>query len=134
MITGSNKKGQPESLSVFFIFLSPFPSDSSQTPAQDQMKIVCLSSFFAFPSYDLLKNQLARLLLELLASFWLMVWMVGMVGGASPPPPRRGLAMRLPAEAKLKPPGELRPRVLPALAASRRSLTAASWTSNLCHG
>lgn len=60
--------------------------------------------------------------------------MVGLDDGASPPP-RRGLAMRLPALAKLKPPippvGELRPRVLPALAASRRSLTAASCTSNL---
>lgn len=59
--------------------------------------------------------------------------MVGFDEGASPPP-RRGLAILLPALAKLKPPvpvGELRPRVLPAFAASRRSLTAASWTSNL---
>lgn len=58
--------------------------------------------------------------------------MVGMAGATSlPPPPRRGFAIRLPALAKLKPPGEFRPRVLPALASSRRSLTAASWTSNL---
>lgn len=42
--------------------------------------------------------------------------------------------MRLPAFAKLKPPipvGEPRPRVEPAFAVSRRSLTAANWTSNL---
>lgn len=51
--------------------------------------------------------------------------------GPSPPPPRSGLAMRLPALAKLKPVGDPRPRVEPALAVSRRSLTAASWTSNL---
>lgn len=60
--------------------------------------------------------------------------MVGLAAGASPPPPRRGLAILLPAPAKLNPPapvGEFRPRVLPALAASRRSLTEASWTSNL---
>lgn len=59
---------------------------------------------------------------------------VGRMGtsvGPPPPPPRRGLAMRLPAPAKLKPIGEPRPRVLPALACSRRSLTAESWASNL---
>jgi len=54
---------------------------------------------------------------------------------ASPPPPRSGLAMRLPAPPKLNAllldVGEPRPRVLPTLAASRRSLTAVSWASNL---
>lgn len=79
--------------------------------------------------YDLLKNQLLRLLL--VASFC-NDWIEGGAPGPSPPPPRRGLAMRLPAAAKLKPPPvALRPFVLPALAASRRSFTEASWTSNL---
>lgn len=57
----------------------------------------------------------------------------------SPPPPRSGFAILLPAPPKLKPPGpetdefgEPRPRV-ETLAISRRSLTAASWASNLCH-
>lgn len=78
--------------------------------------------------YDLLKNQLPRLLLVGVPS---PPWIVG-VAGVSPPPPRRGLAIRLPALVKLKPPpAPPRPRVLPALAASRRSLTEASWTSNL---
>lgn len=78
--------------------------------------------------YDLLKNQLLRLLLVGVPS---PPWIVG-VAGVSPPPPRRGLAIRLPAFVKLKPPpAPPRPRVLPALAASRRSLTEASWTSNL---
>ena len=52
-----------------------------------------------------------------------------------PPPPRRGFAIRDPAPPKLKPPDALdddeRPRVEPSLAASRRSLTAVSCTSNL---
>lgn len=74
--------------------------------------------------YDLLKNQLDRLLPA--PSFCWIVWIVGLLGGRSPPPPRRGFAMRLPELAKPNPPAALRPRVLPALAASRRSLTAAS--------
>lgn len=62
--------------------------------------------------------------------------MAGFAGASSsPPPPLSGFAMRLPALAKLKPPpppeGEPMPRVEPAFAASRRSFTAASWTSNL---
>lgn len=84
--------------------------------------------FFLKKVYDLLKNQLPRLLLVPSPP-----WIVG-VEGASPPPPRRGLAMRLPAPEKLKPPAPPRPRVLPALAASRRSLTEASWASNLDRG
>jgi hypothetical protein len=47
------------------------------------------------------------------------------------PPPRSGLAMRLPMLKPPRPVGDPSPRVLPALAASSRSLTAASWTSNL---
>ena len=54
---------------------------------------------------------------------------------SAPPPPRKGLAIREPAPPKLKPEAivELpaRPRVEPSLAASRRSLTAANWPSNL---
>lgn len=79
-------------------------------------------------AYDLLKNQLPRL--ELAPSVCWIDWIVGTTGGASPPPPRRGLAILLPALAKLNPPPPppvaLSPRVLPAFAASKRSLTEAS--------
>lgn len=76
--------------------------------------------------YDLLKNQLLRLLVAASGCS------DAEEAGPSPPPPRRGFAMRLPALVKLKlSPVELRPLVLPALASSRRSLTEASWTSNL---
>ena len=57
---------------------------------------------------------------------------------SKPPPPRRGFAIRDPAPPKLSPRGlgsdvdeEERPLVEPDLAASRRSLTAVSWASNL---
>jgi len=58
----------------------------------------------------------------------------GMGASPPPPPPLSGFAILLPATPKLNPPGpvgEPRPRVLPDLAASRRSFTAASWASNL---
>ena len=55
--------------------------------------------------------------------------------GPSPPPPRRGFAMREPTpppNAKDAPAlGDPRPRVEPAFAASRRSLTAVSCDSKL---
>jgi hypothetical protein len=55
---------------------------------------------------------------------------VGMVG--SPPPPRRGFAILDPAPPNENPPvGDPRPRVEPLFAASRRSLTAVNWASNL---
>lgn len=57
-----------------------------------------------------------------------------MVGVATTsPPPLSGFAIRLPPPPKEKPPevGEPRPRVLPDLAASSRSLTAVSCASNL---
>lgn len=62
--------------------------------------------------------------------------MTGSVGpSVVAPPPRRGLAMREPTpppNAKDAPEvGEPRPRVEPALASSRRSLTAVSWASKL---
>jgi hypothetical protein len=55
--------------------------------------------------------------------------------GPSPPPPRRGFAIREPTpppNAKdAPPPDDPRPLVEPAFAASRRSLTAVSWDSKL---
>lgn len=48
------------------------------------------------------------------------------------PPPRSGFAMREPPKLKLAFPSMLgKPRVEPCFAASRRSLTAVSWASNL---
>ena len=109
----------------------PLSLDSGKSEAEPFAQVLPAKARAAWPGreegrrvlvcvYDFWKNQL-----DLLFSGW--PWrlaIVGLVAGASPPPPRRGLAMRLPM---LKPPvGEPRPRVLPALAASKRSLTAAS--------
>ena len=62
--------------------------------------------------------------------------MTGSTGpSATAPPPRNGLAMREPTPPKpayeAPPAGEPSPRVEPAFADSRRSLTAVSWASNL---
>ena len=80
------------------------------------------------------KNQLPRFPPFPDASFC-RPWMVGIgaaiAGPSGPaPPPLRGFAIREPLNAN-PPVGEPRPRVEPTLAASRRSLTAVSWASNL---
>jgi hypothetical protein len=89
--------------------------------------------------YRWLKNQLV--LFPLLASppspsCFCRLPMTGKTGpSATAPPPRRGLAIREPTPPKpayeAPPAGEPRPRVEPALADSRRSLTAVSWASKL---
>jgi hypothetical protein len=87
-----------------------------------------------------LKNQLVRFVLfaSPSPSCFCRLPMTGSVGPSAfePPPPRSGLAMRDPTpppNAKDAPalPDPERPRVDPALAASRRSLTAVSWDSKL---
>jgi hypothetical protein len=81
------------------------------------------------------KNQVLRFPPPFAASCCSRPDSTGSVGpSAPPPPPRSGFAMRDPAppNATLAPDvGEPRPRVEPALAASRRSLTTVSWASNL---
>ncbi len=56
-----------------------------------------------------------------------------LTSGPVPPPPRKGFAILGPAPPKLKPAGleAAKPRADPTFAASRRSLTAISWASNL---
>jgi len=95
-----------------------------------------------------LKNQLVRLLPPLLSAppSWLCTLLACKpakdgtpapspgVLALGPPPPRRGLAMRpkgLLAKLGWEGAAPPRPRVEPCLAASRRSLTARSWDSNL---
>lgn len=89
-----------------------------------------------------LKNQLVLLFPPSLAPSWLctLPTSVGTPGPSpgvlalGPPPPRRGLAMRpkgLFAKLGWEGAAPPRPRVEPCLAASRRSLTARSWDSNL---
>jgi len=83
------------------------------------------------------KNQLLRFPPPFTVSCCCRPDSTGSVGPSAPPPPpppRTGFTMRDPAppNATLAPDiGEPRPRVEPALAASRRSLTAVSWASNL---
>jgi len=77
--------------------------------------------------FDPEKNQLPRLPPAAGVSFC-NPEIVGMVADSTPPPPRRGFAIREPAPPKEKPPllGEPSPLVEPTLAASSRSLTAES--------
>ena len=83
------------------------------------------------------KNQLPLLpLLSPPASCICRLLRVGMFGPppSMVPPPLSGFAIREPAPPKPNTPApswEARPRVEPSLAASSRSLTAASWVSNL---
>lgn len=125
------------------------PEDLRQNPHHPLIKELTTSSSTSPASQDLwLKNQLERLFeLPSEAPSWLCILLAteGATEGPSPgvlalgpPPPRRGLAMRpkgllakLPWAGAGPPP---RPRVEPCFAASRRSLTARSWDSNLGEG
>jgi hypothetical protein len=79
------------------------------------------------------KNQLLRLLLPTPDPSLCSPLIIGIGASEPAPPPLSGLAMRDPAPPKLNPPpeGDVKPRVEPIFAASRRSLTAVSWASNL---
>lgn len=128
---------------------SPYSSSTPHThrylpPVTILIVIIIITSGSTSPSnhppfsprqiYDLLKNQL-DLLFSTGAFCCCKLAIVGLLETVVvvllSPPPRSGLAIRLPMLKPPRPVGEPSPLVLPAFAASSRSLTAASCTSNL---
>ena len=101
---------------------------------QTKMPGIQKVSSMASDVYPCLKNQLVRLFFGSASTSFCKLPMIGRAG-PSPPPPRRGFAILEPTP----PPkakdalalGEPSPRVEPAFAASRRSLTAVSCDSKL---